>query len=496
MTASVVRPGDVRAELVRIERELGRRSLSWFVRHAWPQVEQTPYAHGWHIDLVCEHLEAVTRGEIRKLVINVPPGSGKSLLVCVFWPVWAWLQDPSLAFLFSSFDIDLTTRDAERAKTLATSDWFLERWGSRVVLDPNDPVRFYGTRDPRAPSRPLGGWRYATSVDGKATGRHPDVRVIDDPTKPREATAENLKKAIEWWQNTMRSRQRNAATVRTVLIMQRLAEEDLAGYFLTKEEGWTHLRIPLEYDAKRPCVTPWGADPRTEEGETFNAGRFPADVVREIKRDTPDIGVYSSQWQQDPTPAQGQTFQASWLGNRWEALPTRGVWLQSWDCSFTGEGASDFVVGQVWLHEGARFYLVDQIRKRMDFAETAQAVIDFSAKWPKAIRKVIEAKANGHAILSYLQSKVSGLEGVTPVGGKLARARSVTPLFSAGNVWLPASAPWVRDYVDELQKFPRGRNDDQVDATSQALAFLAEGNTGALSLAMRNWRKSPIGGGA
>lgn len=482
--------------LIKIEREQGRRSLSWFIRHAWAHVESVDYCPNWHVDLIADHLQAVTRGELRKLVINVPPGSGKSLETCVFWPVWTWIQDPSFSFLFSSFDIELTTRDAERARYLVASEWFQKRWGYRFALDSKEQARAYGTFNPLRKGEPLGGWRYATSVDGKTTGRHPDCRVIDDPSKPRDVTTESLKKTLAWWQNTMRSRQRNPATVRTVLIMQRLAEEDLAGYFLKSEEGWTHLRIPLEYDAKRPCVTPWGVDPRTEEGESFWPARFTPEVIAETKKDTPDIGVYSSQWQQDPTPAQGQTFQAAWLGNRWEALPARGVWLQSWDCSFTGEGASDFVVGQVWLHEGSRFYLVDQIRKRMDFAETAQAVIDFSAKWPKAIRKVIEAKANGHAILSYLQSKVSGLEGVTPVGGKLARARSVTPLFSAGNVILPASAPWVRDYVDELQKFPRGRNDDQVDATSQALAFLAEGNTGALSLAMRNWRKSPIGGGA
>ncbi len=487
--------------LLAIEREQGRRSLAWFIRHAWGHVEATPYSHNWHTDAVAAHLEAVTRGDCKKLVINVPPGSGKSLTVCVFWPVWAWIQDPSLAFLFSSFDIDLTTRDAERARTLIASDWFQERWGARFAIDANQPTRLYETFDPKRRGRdgapvPLGGWRFASSVDGKATGRHPDVRVIDDPTKPKEVTRERLADTVAWWQNTMRSRQRDPATVRTVLIMQRLAEDDLAGYFLEHEAGWTHLRIPLRYDATKPCVTPWGRDPRVDEGASFWPARFPDSVIQEIERDTPDVGVWSAQWQQDPTPSSGQIFQAAWLENRWEALPAGGTWIQSWDCTFTGEGESDYVVGQVWLHHGARFYLVDQIRERMNFDATAQAIVDFSAKHPKAIRKLIEAKANGPAILSHLQSKVPGLEGVNPIGGKLARARAVQPLFSAGNVWIPVSAPWVREYVSELTKFPRGRNDDQVDATSQALAFLAENSAGSLyRRAADAWKKRHEGDG-
>jgi len=472
------------------EREQGRRSLVWFIRNAWPLVERTEYKHNWHIDLIAAHLEAVTRGELRKLIINIPPGSMKSLSVCVFWSVWQWIIHPSLAQLFTSFDISLTTRDADRVKTILTSEWFLERWGHKVRIDPSEPVRDFQCYDARGQF--TGGWRYSTSVGGKTTGRHPDVRVIDDPTKPKGVTKQALEDTKLWWQNTMRSRARDPSTVATVLIMQRLAEEDLAGYFLSTEKDWTHVSIPLEFDSSRRCVTPYGMDPRKEEGESFWSERFTLEVIRAIKRETPDVATWSAQYDQNPTPPGGNVFKVEWLGadHRWTTLPDGGTWAQSWDFSFTGESSSDWVVGQVWLSVGSKHYLVDQTREKADFSRSLQLIQNVTEAWPKTVAKLVEYKANGPAIVSALENKVSGLVKIKVSDSKVARARAVAPLLEAGNVLLPASAPFLLELEQELLSFPRGKHDDQCDAMTQYLNWVTEGASFDYEGLTHNWRKA------
>lgn len=476
--------------LISKEREQGRRSLVWFIRHAWPLVEKTEYRHNWHIELIAAHLEAVTRGELRKLVINVPPGSMKSLEVCVFWSAWQWIINPTTAQLFTSFDIGLTTRDAEKVRTIISSEWFQARWGHRAKVNLADPVREFECYD--AEGQFTGGWRYSTSVDGKTTGRHPDVRVIDDPTKPKNVTKAALEETKLWWQNTMRSRARDPATVATVLIMQRLAEDDLAGYFL-EEGGWTHVCIPLEYDSSRPCSTPWGKDPRTAEGESFWPNRFTLDVIREIKKETPDVATWSAQYAQNPSPPGGNLFKVEWITKRWKELPESGVWASSWDFAVKGESTSDWVVGQTWLQFQSSYFLVDQVRERADFNRSKAMLRGLTSKWPKTQAKLIEDKANGPAIINELSGSIPGLVPIK-VGSdsKYSRAVACTPAFAAGNVWLPESGSneWTLDYERELLAFPKARNDDQVDATSQYLNWAMTQGTADYATAMANWRKT------
>lgn len=482
---------DPRKALIDIEAERGRRSLSWFIQRGFSQVETVQYSHNWHIDCIAEHLQAITRGEIRKLIINVPPASMKSLSVCVFWSAWMWIQDPDIKQLFTSFDSKLTLRDGRRVQQLLNSDWFRARWGERVRVNPNEPGGDFKAYHGNGRE---GGWRFATSIDGKTTGMHPGVKVIDDPTKPREATKENLEKAWEWYQNTFTSRG-DQRTVSTVCIMQRLAEGDLAQRLLESDKDFVHVCIPLEYESKRSFSTPYYRDPRTEEGESFWLERFPPSVIRSIKAVITDTYVYSAQYQQDPTPGSGLIFAQEWIdANRWIELPSLGTWLQSWDCTFKGEATSDFVVGQLWFKpERAEFYLVDQVREKMDFNATAAKILDLSKapRWKFATAKLIEDKANGSAILSHLKSKVSGMQPVKVDGnaGKVARARAVSPYWKAKNVWLPAEAEWLFEFKAELTKFPKAKHDDQVDAMTQALNYWTEETPFDYATAMENAKK-------
>ena len=484
--------GRAERALLDVERARGLRSLSWFIQHAFPIVEpETPYCHNWHIDVISGALQALRKGEIRKLIINVPPGSMKSLQVSVFFNVWTWINNPAESFLYTSFDGGLTFRDAGKVRTIMESEWFLKRWGHLVRVNPNEATGDFSTwREVDGKLKPAGGWRFSTSVDGKTTGRHPGIRVIDDPTKPRDVNVEALEKTNHWWQSTFRSRG-DQRTVRTCLIMQRLAENDLAGYFQAREGNWVTISIPLEYKPAKPLRTPWGDDPRTVEGETFYRSRFPPEVVREIKIETTDVAVYSSQYDQDPVPPGGIVFNKTWFEHTYEELPEKGFGLISLDCTFKDTEGADRVAMQYWWISSPRFYLVDRLCARLDFVATCDQFAAFCAKHPKAIGKLIEDKANGSAVISTFKRHVSGIIEVSPLGGKRARAVATTPLWQSGAVYLPTqrNAPWVVDYKAEHVKFPRGEYDDEVDATSQLLAYAGGEAADEFGAAMKKLRE-------
>jgi predicted phage terminase large subunit-like protein len=188
--------------------------------------------------------------------------------------------------------------------------------------------------------------------------------------------------------------------------------------------------------------------------------------------------VWSALYQQRPTAQEGGTIKRVWLNQFYKALPDKmDEYIQSWDLTFKETKGTDFVVGQVWGRKGASFYLVDQVRDRMDFPTTCTAIQSMTSKHPRAYSKLVEDKANGPAVISSMKQKVTGLIPIEPNGSKEARASAVSPLFEAGNIWLPDPSikPWVHDYIEELCTFPNGMHDDQVDATTQALNRLQSG---------------------
>lgn len=502
---------------IALDRALVRKGgLYAFVKLAWPTIVASPYTDGWHIAEVCEHLEAVSRGDLRRLIINIPPGMSKSLTVSVFWPVWDWISSddggggrPDHRFMFASFDGDLSSRDALLARELLTSEWFQERWGTER-LGPDEGLNILGNhkpatsrgrpskRDPkkRQDTNALywnnhGGFRFSTSVGGKATGWHAHIQVVDDPTKPKDteggaaAARTALDGAYRWWANTMASRKADPSDFSRVIMMQRIHEADLSGRMISERMGYELLRLPMRFEASNKCVTTIGGDRRTEDGALLCEARYNELAVKETERDMGPM-VAAAQLQQNPSPAGGAIFLREWFVKRWRVLPAAIRLVQSWDCAFKDLNTSDFVVGQIWGVFEAEFYLVDEIRDRMSFVQTKRAIKDMRAKWPAARTIYIEDAANGPAVESSLRKSVPGLVMVPPMGSKISRAHSVSGYCEAGNVWLPENAPWVAEYVEELRSFPMGINDDRVDATTQALLQLTgKADTGKLRQAMK-----------
>ena len=323
-----------------IEAEQARRSLPAFVRAAWPVVERSPLVWGFHVDAICESLEAVARGESRRLMINLPPRHLKSTLVSVLFPAWLWITYPHLRLLCASYGIDLSTRDNLRARRLVESAWYQERYGRRVRLasDQNRKTRFETDE---------GGARYATSVGGAATGEGGDLLILDDPHKVDEASSAAAREtALEWYDTVFATRLNDPATGSIIVIGQRVHEHDLFGHLL-EIGGFDHVCLPAEFDPTHPFL--WPNDPRTQEGELLCPERFGPNEIADLKRHLGSYGT-ACQLQQLPAPAHGGIFQRHWWN--WydpnEKLPAFDEILQSWDLTFTGNPSSDFVVGQVW----------------------------------------------------------------------------------------------------------------------------------------------------
>ena len=474
--------------LIEIDTEWAVRSLREFVQQAWIIVEpSTPFVPGFHIDAIIEHLEAVTRGQIRNLLINVPPRHMKSLLVSVFWPAWEWIAHPERRWLYSSYAASLSIRDSVKFRRLVESPWYQSRWVDRFSLtsDQNTKVRVDNSRS---------GYRIATSVGGSATGEGGDRIICDDPHNVQEVESDSVRKTtLDWWDVVMSTRVNDPKTTAMVVVMQRCHQQDLSGHLL-EQGGWEHLCLPAEYEGPSRTTSIGFSDRRTTIGELLWKERFGPQEIEDLKR---KLGSYAAagQLQQRPSPLGGGIFKRHWW-RYWQPpgaslppvvvqlpdgtyqsihavyRPMRGVeQIESWDCSFKDLETSDFVVGQVWGRVGADFFLGDQVRDRMDCPTTVRAVRELSERYPGSLAKLIEDKANGSAVIQMLKHEIEGILPVNPEGGKVARAMAVSPLIEAGNVYLPhpSIAPWVNDFTEECAAFPNGAHDDQVDAMTQAL---------------------------
>lgn len=475
--------------------------LAEFVRLAWHLVESTPLHFEPHMKLMCDHYEAVSRGELKELVVNVPPGMSKSIITNVFWPAWDWIHNPWRKWIFTSYSPKLTANDAARCAAIIQSSWFqarfgysanpqqLKSWGitplalmdkGRKRSDKIAATDYYTTG---------GGRRFSTMFGGAVTGVHAHFLIADDPTMPQliqkggPGAAEILKTTSYRWKNVFGNRWADAATFAKVIIMQRLHEDDLAGEAI--KDGYTALVLPMRYEPARHCRTPWGQDWRTVENQLLAPRRFPEAIMYKMEHTAQGMSArdWASQMQQRPSPMAGMLFQREWFNKRWSVLPSGIILLQSWDCTFKDRKDNDFVAGHVWGKKGADLYFVDRIHARLDLTGTCQGVRDFRKKWPSARQILIEDKANGPAVEQTLRKEVGGILLVNPQGGKYARANAVEPYYRAGNVWYP-NEPWVGEVIEEHVGFPAAKHDDDVDAGSQAVIHF-EGKAKNASLLMR-----------
>ena len=445
-----------------------------------PRTVQTPA-----LDLIDQALVRLADTPDGRLIICMAPQEGKSVRVAGDYPTWLLTQNPNLRIITASYGQALANRNGRAIRNRIAANPDL---GLRIAPD-NGSVSEW-TIDGHE------GGVLSVGVGAGVTGRPADFLIIDDPIKDRkEADSQTYRDNVwSWWTDAASARLAPGAPV--VLILTRWHHQDLAGQLLALDDGWELLNIPAQADHNPDNgeVDPLGREP----GQFMVSARGRTVEQWEKRKRTAGARTWASLYQGRPTPDTGNLFPVDgwarydsplWLvrddGAR--IIPEAGrdpnvELVQSWDFTFSDTKASDFVVGQVWMRRGVDVFLLDQVRRRAGFSEACQMMLDLTARWPQAVAKLVENKANGPAILNALRAKVGGLIPVEPEGSKYARAAAVTPMVEARNVWLPdplapalldadgqSTVAWVVDLTEEARDFPNSAHDDTVDGMSQAV---------------------------
>lgn len=469
----------IKQEMMRRVGEDAKGDLFTFFQYfAWPVVQNgTPFQDNWHIHAVCDHLEAVSNGEIQHIVINMPFRMLKSTIISQAWPAWEWINKPHIQYLSASYAKDVAMRDAVASRRIIESDDYIMCYGDvfEMTSDQNVKTRYENSKS---------GSRVVTSTEGAGTGFGGNRIIVDDPISSMDANNEAARLAsIEWWKGTASTRMNNPQEDSKIVVHQRLHERDLTGYILAEEKdaGWEHLVLPMRYVKKHFIGTSIGfKDPRTKDGELLFPSRLNEKTVLGLEA---SLGTYhtSAQLQQKPNPRGGVVLNSEWFG-RWTVLPKLVKRRIYGDTAQKIKVANDYSVFQLWGQGvDGRIYLLDQIRGKWEAHTLQQQVLDFwnkhqefDAFYSCPISKVmIEDKASGTGLVQTLKAKHSmPVHGIPRHIDKLTRAYDGQPYMQQGSCVLPAEAPWVSDYCAEIDAFTKDDShdhDDQIDPTLDAI---------------------------
>lgn len=460
------------ADRLAIERELCKRSLADFAKMAWHVLEPaTPLKWGWALDAICAHLEAVTCGEITRLLMNVPPGTMKSLLTGVIWPAWEWGPRglPEKRFLATAHKQDLAIRDNIKCRRLIQSEWYQSRWPVPLVSDQNQKTKFENHST---------GFREAMAFTSM-TGARGDRVILDDPLSADDANSEAALLAAELsFLEALPTRINNERSA-IVVIMQRLHERDTSGLILAKGLPYVHLCLPMRFEADRRCETAIGfRDPREEDGELLFPERFPETQVAELEK---TLGSYATagQLQQRPVPRGGGLFKRGWFDTV-SALPTGCRFVRGWDLAATEDAEAAATAGCLMAQApDGRFIIVDMVREQLG-PMGVERLMKSTAAQDKASHGQVRGsfpqdpgqagKAQAQHIMRHV---LPGFDyHFSPESGKKEdRALPLSAQAEAGNVFL-LEGPWNEAFLDEIASFPMGKWKDQVDAASRAFTEL------------------------
>lgn len=408
-----------------------------------------PYRHLVELSLFI--LPRICEGGAR-IIVTMPPRHGKSEFISRWLPLWYLENFPGEPVILASYEAD-----------------FASSWGRKVrdEIEQNENVGISLNPACRA------GWEFETNtggtmrtagVGGPITGKGAKLFVIDDPVKNwQDAMSETKRRhTVDWYDSVAHTRLEPGGSV--ILLMTRWHQSDLAGYLLDEHsDSWELFCLPALAEDNDPI----GRKP----GEALCPERYDETALGKIKKASNRVWV--SLYQQRPVPDGGEIWRRdAW--RYWDELPELDETIQSWDMTFKDGKDSDFVVGQIWGRKGLEFFLIDQVRGQWSFTKCISIFQQLTLRYPNARLKLIENKANGPAIENMMRKKVQGIKLVEPDGGKIARAIAVEPIIESGHVHLPnpAKNPWVKEFIDEATVFPKGKHDDMVDTSSQAISYL------------------------
>lgn len=451
-----------------------RRNLSSFIAKTFHTVDPaTPYLSNWHIDAVAEYLTAASKGEIRRLIINMPPRALKSVCVSVAWPAWLLGHDPSRRIMAASYSQILSLKHSLDCRLVLESDWYKAIFPHLILAEgQNEKSKFVTTKR---------GFRFATSVGGTATGEGGNFLIVDDPHNPGQAASDTLRgNAIDWFQQTFMSRLNDKKRGVVVVVMQRLHPQDLTGHLIERMgNSWEQLCLPAIAE-QRMMISLNGYQHIREADDILHPNREDRLLLEQARLELGSYG-FAAQYQQQPVSLDNGMVKALWL-RRYALAEGFSTIVQSWDTAIkTGEGR-DFSVCTVWGIVEQGYYLLDVFREQLEYPDLKRTAISLAKEWnPHAI--LIEDKASGQMLLQDMRREGSfPVIPIHPLQDKVTRFAGVTPLFEAGRVYLPhhtAETAWLAEYEAELLGFPHARHDDQVDATGQFLHWARQRQSGA-----------------
>lgn len=500
-------------------------SLLEFTKYVWPVIEPAiPFQYGWVTEAICEHLEAVSFGHIRRLLINVPPGFTKSILTDVMFPAWEWgpRNMPWLRYVCASYSNHLTERDNMRCRNIVVNDRYKRLWGNNFQISNEQftKIKFANNKT---------GWKLATSVGGIGVGERGDRFIIDDPNNTMEMESEQVRYTTNmWFTEVVPDRLNSQKDSAIVVIQQRLHEDDVSGTAIARDMGYTHLCIPMYYEPVRH-VNGWEdthlgkrivsfigentekvskndlfwEDPRTEQGELAWPERFPFEICEELRRDKGPY-AWAGQYMMSPEPRGGAIIKREywklWEGDKY---PVFEYLLASVDTAYTEKQENDPSALTIWgifrdEAQNPKIMLVYAWQDRLEFHALCQRIIDLCTqdgrrldsegnpfKFPRfpVDRIIIEPKASGQSVAQELHRLVgnSGKVGIELINyskgrhtpDKVARVHAIQHLFADGMIYAPDRA-FADMVINQCAVFPKGSHDDLVDTVSMALRYLRD----------------------
>lgn len=481
-------------------------SLYEFVKQSWPYIQGgKDYNDGWHIQTICEHLEAVANREIKNLIINIPPRFGKSSIVSIAFPAWVWLRAPHEQFLYCSYASSLAIDHSVKCRRLILSSWYQERWGNRYSLldDQNTKGRFDNTKS---------GYRISTSVGSSITGQGGSFLIADDPNNTNEGGESDTRRvrAIEWWNQVWSTRLNDKKNDCRIVIQQRFHERDITGYIKAHDSDneWVNLVLPFEFEISSKSITvvlpstdgnKW-EDPRTKEGDLLWPEKYDAKALKSLKNDLGSERAIAGQLQQRPTPATGNIIKKAWF-QWWKDVtpPDIEYVVQSWDTAFSKGKTASYSACTTWgvfydHHRIPNAILLSMWRDRLEYVELREMAKrlyfdyrdtgkhrDPRFKGRPVDLCLIEAKASGDPLIKDLI--LAGIRAlpvkIGPGDDKVKRVSLVSELIENGRIWVPARPPaydsllpFADTFVECAAAFPSLESNDVVDTMSQALMKL------------------------
>lgn len=455
--------------------------LTMFIREAWPIIEPgRPMLWNWHLTDICFYMQMFATRKIKRLILNVPPRSMKSLIVGVFYPAWVWTFQPWHQFLALGNEESLAHRDAVKMRRIVMSEWYMKRWGRTAGLQSGQNEKGYF-------QNLTGGHRVSQGLTGNLTGKGGDTIIIDDPHDAEKAQSDiERMNVLERYDTKVYTRQNDPNDSGIILIMQRLHQADLTGHMLKAEsEKVYHYVAPMRFEGGKKVGKLKTSDPRKEKGELLWPERFSEKTVKTLEERLGSYG-FSGQYQQAPSPAGGGILKENWWQPWTGAMPKCIHIFQSYDCAFSEEGletnsrSARTTWGVFWHEQKSRFctILVEAWADWVEYPDLRkQAKQSYNYHGPDLV--LIEKKASGISLVQDLKRAQLPIATYNPDRDKVARAYAVQPMFEAGLVYVPARndlrpKKWAKDCIDECASFPKGEHNDYPDTVTQALLYMRQ----------------------